>query len=193
MRKLIIFLMSIGILVSWHICQSDLANAWNKRHRCSIAGMWKVTSERAGVESESWAFFTPIDPMGKRFFVRAGSIDYFDATFGGFYPDTKSDETFGYAERISPGLYEFVLYTYARNDERNVWKVVDRAELKMIDCDAVILRAAAEVLEWDDVNLIWVEPFFPSCNTNTSTLERTELPPACGEFPPWPESDGSDD
>jgi hypothetical protein len=156
--------------------------------------LWKATSERDGVKSESWVFFTPIDPMGKKFFVRAGNIDYFDATFGGYYPVTKKDEPFGYAERISPGLYESVLYTYARDDvnNRNVWKVVDRAEVKMIDCDAAILRAAAGFLEWDD-ELGWVDPIFPNCITNTSTLERSELPPACGEFPPWPEGDDGDD
>ena len=75
MRKTMIVLMCIGILVSWQICQSDLANAGSKGPQCSLAGTWMwelVESFPPGAEENYdpiLVTFIPLDPTGKRFAI----------------------------------------------------------------------------------------------------------------------------
>ncbi len=150
MRKVMIVLVCIGVLVAWQICESDLAVAGHKSKKCNIAGVWKATTVGPQGESEAWIIFTPLDPAGKKFAGKAGDIDYFDATFGdetGFFPeDTEVEEGFGYAEKSSRGVYEASFTYYARSNEekRNVWKFVDRSEIKLVDCDNALMRASVE-------------------------------------------------
>ncbi|MCP4631054.1 MAG: hypothetical protein GY850_47220 [bacterium] len=72
-------------------------------------------------------------------------------------------------------------------EKRNVWKFVDRSEIKLVDCDNALMRASVHFSEYS-VEDGWD---LGHCVTYAGTLERITLAPACMELPPFP--DGDDD
>jgi hypothetical protein len=187
MRKIIIVLLSIGILVSWQIWDSDLANAGEGSHRCSPAGLWKSKLDSG---SEGLVSFTPLDPTGKRFVGIGENYTYDDSTFGGYFPeDTKAGKTYFYSERISPGIHEGSFYQFGVSESAGgpVWKLEARGITEMIDCDhgrgAYVMRIYVPNIV--DGEIKWVDVGI--CEEFTSHSERITLAPPCGGIPPLPD------
>lgn len=190
MRKILVALMCIGILVSWQICQSDLANAEGENNKCSPAGLWLSKSTDSDIE-EVIATITPLDSTGKRFTGVAESILYFDPLFNGTYfpEDTKASQVYGYVERTSPGIYEASWYAYGVSKLAGgpVWKLVGRGIMEMVDCDHIseanVYHLYIPITVDDETVWYWVG----DCNATTALTERITLAPACGEVPPLPD------
>ena len=62
MRKFVTVLLCIGVVISWQLCQNDLAIAkGNKGHKCSIAGTWEIET------ANSFVTVIPTDKSGRNF------------------------------------------------------------------------------------------------------------------------------
>jgi hypothetical protein len=167
MRKILFFLLCIGILISWQICQSDIASAWDKRQNCSLAGVWIGVNPDGG---ETIANYTPLDASGKRFSVIGEGLQ---AHLPG---DTQASKIYGIAERIGLGMYEATFYQYGVSPTMGkVWKVIVYETFERVDCDHYEVEATINLFFFDeDGNEV------PSgCFPGSGTVERLTLEPPC--------------
>ncbi len=173
MRKIIIVLICIGILVSWHICQSDMANAWDKSHRCSFAGIWLGVNQNG---EEMISNVTPLDAWGKRFYVIGEGLHAYDPSFGYLPEDTQVSKFYGIIERIGPGMHEATFYQYGVSPTvGKLWKVSAYQTYKRVDCDHVVGEGTISFFLFDEKG----NEIPSGCIPTSGTSERLTLEPPC--------------
>jgi hypothetical protein len=189
-----IVLMCIGILVSWQICQSDLANAGGKGHECSLAGTWMfelVYSEsNPGAEENydpSLVTFVPLDPTGKRFAMMPTVPEPILA--GAVFPDAvRETNQIGTAVRVGKNLFKLSYYQYGINDDREkVWEIKGSSLTKFIDCDHIVTSISNYWYSdyWAELYPEWYSE--GACWTGVSKGTRVEMFEPCSEYLPLPD------
>jgi hypothetical protein len=186
MRKTIIVFMCIGILLSWQICQLDLAYAGGKGHKCSPAGTWIITVE--GVPFDPGFVTTiPLDPTGKRFAtIGDGPTPRPDPNWlGQDPPAVRATNLNGSMVKVGKNLYKTSYYSFGLDGAGNiVWEIEGSGMMKFIDCNHTVAVNSNTI--YNNTGIDGGPPFsfcFPPFITRSERLEMFE---PCEELPPFP-------
>ena len=179
MRKFVTVLLCIGVVISWQLCQNDLAIAKGKKdHKCSIAGTWEIET------TNGFVTVIPTDKSGRNFsFMFHVPIPEDPIIFGVFPGATAVTPFIGAAVKVSPNLYNYSATQFAVDQDGNKLGSIEiSGKTKLIDCDT---RANSFAFRFLDAKGNEVFPDY--CGFETSYFYRYEVVPPCGELLPLPE------